>query len=509
VIQPSIDEFFSPKIYKIFIGIFIGVAFINFVIFSVAEFNESKRAILKELKHISTATSNSISVAVWKNDKFEIGRITNSLLQNREISAIQIINYDNKHVETNIIKNGRSPAISKTTDIFYTYNDKEIKVAKLTLFTDNWSIWYRIEKPLLLLFLKTLIETFTIVFLIFWAFKKLFAEYISAIRFGIQHNTKSDDKLEISSSLRNIENKFQTMLNHLINIYLKRKTNESEEEKKEKDEKKEKEELKEISEIEAQKRFHLEKIINFLNPNREIFKKYFREMFVSSQAVHTESGDIYLFSEIEKNQDLLLIMVDYEYSKDINSFELALIMKDIEKDILLKHSVNNRIFSTAKVLEFTEKRIRSKFIENGIQAIEDVEFKGLIAYFDRKNQKIDYSSKGVFIFQLTSTNLNVFDDYGLYSDRMATGIPEDDKREFSIDTSSKDDVFYIATDGYFRQIKRDKRREEIGKNGFTEVLNKIKKEPFTSQKDSFLNEFNLRKGDKKQVEDVTIIGLKF
>jgi hypothetical protein len=504
------NRFFSQRIVQIALAVFIIVTVVNSIIFGVAEFNDQKNTVLREFKNISTVVSEPFASAIWKNDKAEIKKITEKVLQNGDITGIRVVNYDNKFEEVKEIRDGRKISIVKATDLIYHYNGKDIKVAKLFLYTDRETILSKCKKVFLLLFLKTVIQTATIIFLILWGFKKLFSDYINAIRRAIQHGD-GDDHLETKAPLQIIESKFKTMLEHLIVSYIQKdsKTYLEESGKEEREDKKE-EQVEQKDEVTDKKSFNLEQILNFANPNREIFKRYFRDSFFISQASRITGGDIYLFVEIEKNRELLLLVVDYGNLDGVDAIELALILKEIERDILVKHSVNNRLFSISKILDFTNRKIRSRFAENGSTAIDNAEFKGIAIYVDKLKEKIEYSSHGVLIFRSYQNNLSLFDDYGLYNDRLATGVPQDDAyREHTIEVDKEGTTLYVVTDGYFKQTKRDKKREEIGKNGFIEVLKKVQKDPFISQGENFLYEFNERKGDKPQIDDVTIMGLKF
>ena len=84
----------------------------------------------------------------------------------------------------------------------------------------------------------------------------------------------------------------------------------------------------------------------------------------------------------------------------------------------------------------------------------------------------------------------------------------DSKKEHTINLESEA-TLYIVTDGFFRQVKKDKVKEEIGKKGFMEILGKISKESFKSQEKSFSDEFTQIKGDKPQADNVTVLGFKF
>ena len=61
----------------------------------------------------------------------------------------------------------------------------------------------------------------------------------------------------------------------------------------------------------------------------------------------------------------------------------------------------------------------------------------------------------------------------------------------------------------FRQVKKDKNKEELGKNGVLDIMNKVAKNEFSTQQKLFSEEFDKAKGDKPLSDSITVIGLSF
>ncbi len=71
----------------------------------------------------------------------------------------------------------------------------------------------------------------------------------------------------------------------------------------------------------------------------------------------------------------------------------------------------------------------------------------------------------------------------------------------------KDDRIYIFSDGYFDQLNPEGKK--IGKKQFKELLLKNSNLPFAEQKQALFSFFNNWKKDQIQIDDITILGLKW
>lgn len=492
----------SPNILKSFLLIFISMAFMNSIIFGIAEYRDSRKSVLRDFKYLATSINRGLADTVWRSDKIEMIEIIDELLINYNISAIKIINSDTNFIEIFKVKNGREASIRQSSNLIFTYDNKKVRVAKLLIYTDNEAIFYRAKKTIALLLFKTMIESITIFILLFWAFKRLFSDYLSEIEITMRNKEYVPIDLEMKNSLPLLERAFRDVLNRFFSLYFNKDKNISSKEEKP-EEIVEIEEVKEVLKMESD--FDSNHLFEFANPNTDFFKRFLNDMFILSKPVDEKGGDGYLFIELEKGKEFLFLLADYGNNKDIKALELSIILKDIEKDLMLKFAVNNRLLALSKIVDFMDKKIKSKFLDKGINSVKDIEFKGLALHFDKINKKIEYSSKGVIILKDNNGTFESYDDYGLFGDRLIQHAGEV-KKEHLIDADSN---LYIVTDGFFKQVKKDKKREEIGKSGFMEIMSKVTKENFNTQELNFREEFKIAKGDKPQSDNVTIIGFNF
>jgi len=507
MVHDKITKNISPSLIKNIVLIFIGVAIFNSIIFWVIEYKDSKKLIYREFKYIALAVNRALADTIWNNNQAKMLEIVDKILMNYNVSGIKIITSDTKYVEVSKVKHGRKNQVAYVSQLTTIYDNKQVKVADLYLYTDYKAIFYRTKKTLALVILKFIIETTLLLVLLFWAFKKLFLNYLLEIERVAENKKELPVDINLRDSLTLLEEAFKNVLNHILPVYFKEIEKDIDEQRNQKDEdiKNRDDSTQELE----NSNLTLGDILNFLNPSRDTIGNYFNNYFIFSQPVQDIRGDIYLFVEIEKNRELLLIIIDYGNIEGINGIKLSIALKEVEKDILIKYSANRRIFSLSNILGFADKKIRNHFIENGITLLNDAEFRGLAIHYDKVNNSIEYSSKGVIILKSDNNGkFLTYDDYGLYNDRVMQHSAVASKKEHTIQVDSKTSL-YIVTDGFFRQVKRDKKREEIGKKGFMEVLGRVSQEDFKSQEKSFSNEFNQLKGDKPQNDGVTVIGLKF
>jgi hypothetical protein len=495
---------FSSNIMQSFLIVFMAVAFFNSIIFGISEYRDSRKNILKDFKYLALSVNDQLSDAIWKSNHNEMKIIAETLLKNYNVSAIKIVNSDTNYVEVENVKKNRKKENSYISDIVYTYDKKIVRVGRIEIFTDDDATLNRSKKTIALLFFKTFIEALTIFVLIFWAFKKLFSDYLAEAEAIIQNKEFIPINLKYSHSLSLLEKTFKELLDSLFKLYFnyieEHKAKEIEETKAE--EKAEPEIKPELVPITASR------VLQFLNPNRDYFKRLMKDMFIYSKGIREDLSDTYIFVELEKSKEFLFFMIDFGAPIGITSSDIGLILKDAEREILIKQTGNNKNLALNKILEFLDKKIRNRFAELGINSLNHAEFKGIVIHFDKILNKFEYCSKGVTIIKFQNNKLSTYDDFGAIADRSPHSTPGDGLRDYIIELDNNTNL-YIISDGMFRQVKKDKNKEELGRNGVLDIMNKVTKNEFSTQQKLFSEEFDKAKGDKPLSDSITVIGLSF
>jgi hypothetical protein len=495
------NKLLSREVLKTAITIFLIVAFANSIVFGISEYNREKSQIEDEMSSILDISKESLSEAIWKSRKDFVEKFGMEVLENPSITGIKVVDYGNKYVEIDKVKTDRERSFEESRDLIYNYSGKKVKIAKITIFSDFKAVFDKSLDTLILLFMKIFVETVAIYFIFVWGLKSFFSRYILKVREEAKQGNLIEQP-ENGASLENLEKKFQTILSHLINVFKHR--GDVVDIEKGKDNSGLPDEVDIPDDI--VNRELLLQIFDYINPPNEIYKRFFSSKFFAIQSAKTESGDIVLFSEIEKGKELLLFMVNYDNIIGITALEISLALKDIEKDIVLKYNLNNQVFSTSKILDFMDKKLRNRFIENGVSEVENAEFSGLVMSIALDKSKIEYSSKNMLIFEDDGKSLSLYDDLGLFNGRNAVQQSSTYK-DISIGIQQSFS-YYVASSGFIEQTKSGKSSEKIGRNGLLNALQSVKEDKFTSQADSIIGIFNRLKAEKSQEKDMTVIGFK-
>jgi len=498
-----IEENISPKIIRSFIILFILIAIVNSITFGVAEYRQMKKLIKKEFDNISYSLNAPLSDAVWRGDRKDVNQIIDSMMKNYHITAVKIFNYEDKSLSYEKYKNGRGNSFSDTSTVVYSYNGRSINVATMQIYSDSTAAIYRSKKVFILLLLKTVLETITIMFLVFWAFRRFFEDYLFAIKDIL--GEKKDSLIKINLNKKNPIYLLEKSLRDTINRYIKLEIESS---------KQHQEIIPEIKKVDKESDVETPKVgltkdlIHLMNPPKSIFKDYFLDIFTIWQPKKDGDGDIYLFSEVSKGNELLFMIVDYEGLSPKDKSYIPVILKEVERDIFVKQVANGKIFSLGKILDYIDKKIRSRLAEGGVNINENVSFSGLIFLYDKANNTITYSSNSVLLFGIHNGLISVFDEFGQFGEGVNSKASNKEYKEHTIDITEDDALIYLVTKGFFKQVSSNK-KGSLGKNGFANMLESMHSEPFLSQETDFVRELNSYRGDAEQTDNITLIGMKF
>jgi hypothetical protein len=500
----KIRDNLSPKIVKSFIVFFLLIAFINSLTFGVAEYRQMKKLIKKEFSNIALTINQPLSDAIWRGDRRDVNGIIDGMMNNYHITGIKILNYEDKSIAYEKYKSGRSNSFSKSATLLHEYNGRAIKVAKLRIYSDQTAVIYRSKKVFILLLLKTLLEAITVVFLIFWAFRRVFGDYLFSIKDVLGDDSKS---IKIDLNSKNNLSILETTFRSIVNKFIKFEIEEKDKVEKEVEEAVEKQKKAEEEDKNSKNGGVQRDMIQIMNPPKTIFSEFFTDIFTLWQPKQAGDGDIYLFSEVSKSSELLFIVVDYSHLPLEHKTHIPLILKEIERDIFIKQVANGKIFSLGKILDYIDKKIRTRLSENGIKIGEEVEFSGLIMLYDKSNNTITYSSNGVLLFGIHNDLISVFDEFGQFGEGVKSKITGGYK-EHTIDITEDDALIYLVSKGMFKQVGKDG-KTTLGKNGFAQQLEKIFNEPFLSQEEDFRRNFESFRGEQPQTDNLTLVGMKF
>lgn len=158
------------------------------------------------------------------------------------------------------------------------------------------------------------------------------------------------------------------------------------------------------------------------------------------------------------------------------------------------HLILNRL--REKVIEAMDQKAISIEVNNGMDAV--------IILYDPKNKTLHFS--GALNKMYLIRNNEILEYRG---DRMSVSY-FDRMKEFTMQEIKvkKDDVIYLTTDGYFDQFGGPIQKK-MGSANFKEIIKVHYKEPMEIQKEIFFNAYLNWKGEDDQVDDVSIVGIRF
>jgi DNA-binding response OmpR family regulator len=152
-------------------------------------------------------------------------------------------------------------------------------------------------------------------------------------------------------------------------------------------------------------------------------------------------------------------------------------------------------------------RMRIKIIESlgqkGVDSEVNVGMNGSIISFDQINNKLVYAGAYNRVYIVREEKII---ELKVDSMPLSHHLIMKDFESKEVKTM-KDDCVYLFTDGYMDQFGGQKLKK-FGYNRFRDLLLRINKSPFKSQKQALTNEYTIWRESEDQVDDITIIGLK-
>jgi serine phosphatase RsbU (regulator of sigma subunit) len=152
-------------------------------------------------------------------------------------------------------------------------------------------------------------------------------------------------------------------------------------------------------------------------------------------------------------------------------------------------------------------RLREKIIEalgqKGIISEVRDGMDGSIISYDRANSKLAFSGAFNPLYLIRGNNI-----IELRGDRMTLSY-QDNILDFSHQEikTEPNDLVYLFTDGFVDQFG-GLEEKKFQRNQFKQLLLKIHKNSLSVQKEMLLRAHNIWKGDREQVDDITVVGLR-
>jgi PAS domain S-box-containing protein len=247
-----------------------------------------------------------------------------------------------------------------------------------------------------------------------------------------------------------------------------------------------------------------------LLPDPAILDKYTKENFIFWQPKDTVGGDIYLITEIESTQEIFILIFDGAGHGVPGAF-VTMLVKAIENQLSEKLKNNQIEKSPAKILEYFNFEFKTmlkqdKKFRSRKDNTSNAGFDGSVIHY-KKNDNF-------FVFAGAKSEILILEDdevSRVKGDRSNVGFfrTKFDYKftDIKIDLKANTKI-YITTDGYLDQnvSYEDK---PFGLENFQKLILDIKNHNFKTQKELILENFHKIKGEKEQIDDITVVGIEF
>jgi serine phosphatase RsbU (regulator of sigma subunit) len=223
-------------------------------------------------------------------------------------------------------------------------------------------------------------------------------------------------------------------------------------------------------------------------------KSAFSEILIFYKPKDIVSGDSYWFQELDGVKFLAVIDCT---GHGIPGAMLTVIASTALDDAVL----GKRISDTGQILTYMNEKVtevlNQRLVENKIRDGMEV---SLIAIHQ---DKIQFSGAGRPLYMKNGTLEIIKTDK-----RGIAGQSENDEYQFSsieIEKSNKM-IMYLSSDGFADQMNENSKK--FSTKRFVALLDKISEKSISEQSEIIENEFNTHKGNREQIDDVTILGVR-
>jgi tetratricopeptide (TPR) repeat protein len=235
-------------------------------------------------------------------------------------------------------------------------------------------------------------------------------------------------------------------------------------------------------------------IQNAILPWEATLGKAFSEFMVFYKPKDIVSGDSYWFKEVDGVKFLAVIDCT---GHGIPGSMLTVIASSVLDDAVLGKRLKNTgeilTYMNDKVTEVLNQRLKENEVRDGME----------VALIAIHQEKIQFSGAGRPLY-LKNSSFEI-----LKTDRRAiAGRAEDDKYIYSaIDIEKSNDItLYLTTDGFADQMNESGKKYSTRR--FLALLESIADKPLSKQHEILENELAAHQGDKHQIDDITIIGVR-
>ncbi|PLX03492.1 MAG: hypothetical protein C0594_10325 [Marinilabiliales bacterium] len=244
---------------------------------------------------------------------------------------------------------------------------------------------------------------------------------------------------------------------------------------------------------------YAKKIQEAILPTVQIIQEQLPESFIFYKPKDIVSGDFYWFSE--QKERIFLACVDCTGHGVPGAF-MSIIGSNILDDLINDKKLSN----PSEILQEMHKRVRRTLNISGSDISQDDGMDMMICCINKDERELSIAGANQYAYIIRNQEIQTISG-GIYSigEKTRDNIPPVyETNHFMID---QDTYVYMFSDGYQDQFGGDKNRKFMASN-FKKLLYDNHSLGFDNQADVISQNFSNWKRDKKQIDDVLVVGFK-
>lgn len=234
-------------------------------------------------------------------------------------------------------------------------------------------------------------------------------------------------------------------------------------------------------------------------PQPTLFQKAFEDSFIIWKPKDIVGGDIYFFTEIEKDI-FLLVIIDCTGHGVAGAF-VTMLMKAIQEQLI--QDIEGLTYHPDMILQYINRAFKE--LLNQENAHSNVGADAGVVIIDKKEELLHYAGANISLFYKEEGMV-----HRIKGDRKSLGYKQanlnDCYQNFTL-SLQPNMQFYLTTDGYIDQ-NGGKKGFPLGRRRFEEILQEVSSYTLKDQKALFLKFFEAYKAQEEQNDDITLIGFQ-
>jgi PAS domain S-box-containing protein len=241
------------------------------------------------------------------------------------------------------------------------------------------------------------------------------------------------------------------------------------------------------------------KIQQAILPDEDNIRKYFNDSFILNKPKDIVSGDFYWMHELRQGKEYLVALADCT-GHGVPGAMMSIVGHSLLNEIVETH----REFDPATILsELNKQIIKSLRQKNKSKSSDGMDVS--LVRIDLERYEITFAGAYQHLYWVNG-KLNV-----LKGDRQPVGgLHHDNHRQFSNTTVkiTRGDCIYLTSDGFTDQFGGELNKKFLSKRLQT-LIKENHKYSMQAQSHIFNKAFEDWKGENEQIDDVSMIGIKF